>query len=274
MAESAHEPIGSMGNDAPLAVLSEKPQLLYNYFKQLFAQVTNPPIDPIREELVMSTMVFIGNHRNILDETPMHARLVKLKHPILRNVDMERLKKFKEPDFRTTTLPMLFKREGTGKDLEDALHTLCEAAQKATTENYAVIVLSDRDANDEMIPIPALLAVAAVNHHLRKVGVRPAVGLIVETGEAREVMHLALLLGYGATAINPYLALETISDMAESNYWQDGLRAQNAVENYIQSLRMGLLKIMSKMGITATMIKTMATMISTRPKPRLRRKFS
>jgi glutamate synthase domain-containing protein 2/glutamate synthase domain-containing protein 1/glutamate synthase domain-containing protein 3 len=250
MASKGQEPVGSMGNDIPLAVLSEKPQMLYSYFKQLFAQVTNPAIDPIREELVMSTMVFIGNRRDILSETPQHCRLLKLKHPILRNVDIERLKRFRKPDFKTISLPMAFKRNGTGKDLEAALTQLCNAAQKAAQKGNTVIILSDRDLSEKETPIPALLAVAAVNRHLIKTGVRVSVGLIVETGEVREVMHLALLLGYGATAVNPYLTLETITNLVISEYWTETIDSQKAIENYIQALRKGMLKIMSKMGIS------------------------
>ncbi len=250
MAETGHEPVGSMGNDVPLAVLSERPQLLYSYFKQLFAQVTNPPIDPIREELVMSTMVFIGNRGNILTETPEHARLVKLKHPILRDIDIERIKRFRDPDFRAKVLPMSFGRGGLGKDLEAAVTALCRSARAAVEEGYNVLVLSDRDIAADQAPIPALLAVSAVNRYLTDEGVRSFVGLIVETGEAREVMHLALLLGYGATAVNPYLALETIMSMLQNGHWAEGMRPQKVIENYVQALRKGLLKIMSKMGIS------------------------
>ncbi len=250
MAELGHESIGSMGNDTPLAVLSEKPQLLFSYFKQLFAQVTNPPIDPIREDLVMSTMVFIGNRKNILAETPGHCRLVKLKHPILRNVDIERFKSFVRPEFKTKCIDIFFKKDGNGTDLKNALADVCAQAEKAVHDGYTVIILSDRGVIGEKTPIPSLLAVAAVNRHLIVKGLRPSVGLIVETAEAREVMHLALLLGYGATAVNPYLAMETIVDMAESSYWGKKILPQDAVENYVQALRKGLLKIMSKMGIS------------------------
>jgi len=250
MAATGHEPVGSMGTDEPLAVLSEHPQLLYWYFKQMFAQVTNPAIDSIREELVMSLMTFIGNSPNILEETPQQARLVKLRHPVLSNEDLARLRNLHIADFTSVTLPIGFPAGGGGKELEAALDQLCQQAEAAARAGHRILVLSDRDLPDEQAPIPALLAVSAVNQHLIRQGLRTSVGLIVETGEAREVMHLATLLGYGASAVNPYLAFETVADLVLSGRLSKDLSITQALENYIKALCKGLLKIMSKMGIS------------------------
>ncbi len=250
MASRAHEPAGSMGNDTPLAVLSEKPQLLFNYFKQLFAQVTNPPIDPIREELVMSLMTFIGNPANIMNEVPQHARLIKLRHPILSNEDLERLRGLRLPGFRAETLPAGFPAGGTGADLELALDALCRGAEAAVTDGKTILILSDRDLPEAQAPIPALLAVSAVNQHLLRRRLRTGAGLIVESGEPREVMHMALLLGYGATAINPYLAYETVVVLGESKALAGEIGPAKALENYTAAINEGLRKIMSKMGIS------------------------
>lgn len=249
MADNAHEATGSMGNDAALAVLSQKPQLLFAYFKQLFAQVTNPPIDPIREELVMSLMTFIGNQKNILEEKPGLAHLVKLKHPILTNDDIERLRNSQIPTFRVKTFPIGFK-EGNGSSLQSALDQLNKDVETAVNEGITVIVLSDRIIDETEIPIPAMLATASVNSHLVKKGIRTSAGLVIETGEAREVMHFALLLGYGATAINPYLAFETIADLVERKRLNSDISQTKAAENYVKAISKGLLKIMSKMGIS------------------------
>lgn len=250
MAARGHEPVGSMGTDTPLAVLSEKPQLLYAYFKQLFAQVTNPPIDSIREELVMSLMTFIGNPPNILTETPPHSRLVKLRHPILSNEDLERIRTLNLREFSTRTLAIGFPTGGKGPDLAAALDELARQAYAAITEGQRLIVLSDRDLPEGIIPMPALLAVSAVNSHLSQAGVRTSAGLILETGEAREVMHMALLLGYGATAINPYLAFETVAALSLRGHLEPPVGVVQAIEQYIHALGTGLLKIMSKMGIS------------------------
>jgi glutamate synthase (NADPH/NADH) large chain len=250
MASKAHEPVGSMGTDTPLAVLSEKPQLLFSYFKQLFAQVTNPPIDPIREELVMSLMTFIGNPSNILSELPQHARLLKLRHPFLSNEDLERIRGLNLKDFNACTLTMGFPGDGSADGLEEALAQLCVKAEAAVGKGQNLLILSDRDLSEDMAPIPSLLAVSAVNRHLIRQGLRTSVGLIVETGEAREVMHMALLLGYGATAINPYLAFEAIADMALKKELSVELGVAKALENYCAALCEGLRKIMSKMGIS------------------------
>lgn len=249
MAVSGHEPIGSMGADQPLAVLSEKPQLLYWYFKQLFAQVTNPPIDPIREQLVMSLMTFMGTHDNILTELPQHARLVKMHHPFLSNEDLVRIRNLHLGDFRCKELRLGFPLHGNGKKLKNALDKLCSDSIKAVQDGYRFVVLSDRNLLESEAPIPALLAVAAVNRNLINNGLRTSISILLETGEAREVMHMALLLGYGTSAINPYLAYESIADMTLN----DKLKNKNiavSIENYIKALCKGLLKTMSKMGIS------------------------
>ena len=250
MAATGHEPVGSMGSDQPLAVLSEKPQLLYWYFKQIFAQVTNPPIDPYREELVMSLMTFLGNTDDILSESPQHARLVKLQHPILSNEDLQRIRELPHEDFRSVTLKMDFFSRGSGRDLEDALDSLCRQAETAVRSGARIVILSDRDLAGDRAPIPALLATAAVNRHLIGHGLRTRTGLLVETGEAREVMHLALLLGYGASAVNLYLAYEIIADLAVKKQLPVNLPVTRATKNYFVALQKGLLKIMSKMGIS------------------------
>jgi glutamate synthase (NADPH/NADH) large chain len=248
MAETGHEPVGSMGNDAALAVLSARPQLLFAYFRQLFAQVTNPPIDPIREELVMSRMTFIGNRPNILSDNAGHARLVKLPRPVLTDEELHRLESIGEADFRCKRLAMSFPRGGDGEALRLALRALEEAAVSAVEKDgVRMVILSDRDLPDGEAPIPSLLACAAVNKALKEAGLRPQTGLILETGEAREVMHFALLLGYGATAVNPYLALATVSALAPSLPVPDPVKA---AANYIGALDKGLMKIMSKMGIS------------------------
>jgi len=250
MASRGHEPVGSMGADIPLAVFSEKPQLLYSYFRQLFAQVTNPPIDSIREELVMSLMTFIGNPPNILSEAPQNSRLIKLRHPVLSNEDLYRIQTLNMKSFATQTIPIGFPAGGSGKDLEEALSTLCRQAQASVAGGRNVLILSDRNLPDNIAPIPALLAVSAVNQHLIRHELRISSGLILETGEAREVMHLALLLGFGATAVNPYLAFETAAQMALKHELSASIGAVQAVDYYIHALCKGLLKIMSKMGIS------------------------
>ncbi len=248
MAENAQEPVGSMGNDAPLAVLSNRPQLLYSYFKQLFAQVTNPPIDPYRENLVMSLMSFIGREGNLLSESPDHCRQLKLPHPILTNDDLEKLRSLNEGDFRSAVLPMFFGWEG--QYLEKALDELVIEAEKKVDEGHALLILSDRGTDAGRIPIPALLATAAVHHHLVKVGKRQLTGLVLETGEARDVMQFALLIGYGASAINPYMALEIIADLKEQEKLNPDLDLESAIDNYITAAKKGILKIMSKMGVS------------------------
>jgi len=250
MASQGREPTGSMGSDQPLAVLSEKPQLLYWYFKQMFAQVTNPAIDPIREELVMSLMTFMGTPDKILSEVPAHARLVKLRHPILSNEDLARIRTLNLDDFRCKELPIGFPGQGDGKTLEEALDRLCRKAEAAVLEQHRFLMLTDKDLPDHMAPIPALLAVSAVNQHLIRKGLRTSVSILLETGEAREVMHMAVLLGYGASAINPYLAFETVAHLAVRGELEKPMGVAKAVENYVKALCKGLLKVMSKMGIS------------------------
>ena len=250
MAAESSEPVGSMGADQPLAVLSEKPQLLFWYFKQHFAQVTNPAIDPLREELVMSLMTFIGCADNLLTETPRHAHLIKLSHPILSNEDLSRLCSLDEKGFRSTKLKMQFPAGGDGNALADALDRLCLQAREAVEEGHGLLVLSDRNLDPDMAPIPSLLAVAAANRHLVSRRLRTGIGILVESAEAREVMHMALLLGYGASAINPYLAFESVAHLAEKGRLGKVLSPQKAMENYVRALCKGILKIMSKIGIS------------------------
>ncbi len=240
MAETGHEPIGAMGNDAALAALSPKPRSLFDYFHQLFAQVTNPPIDPIREELVMSIMTYIGNQGNILAETPEHARLVKMTRPVLTDDELKRLRNI--PDFPAATLPLFF--EGA---LKSALDKLAADAMDAVKDGAKIIILSDRRQLQEVASgrrrIPSLLAVAAVNKVLSDAGVRPSVGIVVKSGEVREVHHFAVLLGFGATAVNPWLALSTVASIGSAD-------AVKATSNYVSAVCKGLMKIMSKMGIS------------------------
>ncbi len=248
MAENAQEPVGSMGNDAALAVLSVRPQLLYNYFRQLFAQVTNPPIDPYRENLVMSLMSFVGRQGNLLDETPGHCHQLKLSHPVLTNDDIERLKVSNLDSFRVGLVPMVFEpREG---NLEKAVHDLCEQVEKKLDEGHSLVILSDRGVGPDKVPIPALLAASAVHQHLIRKGKRYLAGLVLETGEAREVQHFACLIAYGINAINPYLVFETLADLKRRGHLSAGLTTEGAIENYITAMKKGLLKVMSKMGIS------------------------
>jgi len=250
MASAGHEPVGSMGADEPLAVLSEKPQLLYGYFKQLFAQITNPAIDSYREELVMSLMTFIGSSDNILTESPRHARLVKLNHPILSNDDLARIRDLNLPKFACRTLAIGFPAGGGGNALALALDQLCQKAEGAAMSGCRILILSDRDLQDSAVPMPALLAVSAVNQYLVGRCLRTRIGIILETGEAREVMHMALLLGYGVSAINPYLAFEILAAAAAQDDLDGSIGVAAAIENYTTALCKGLLKIMSKMGIS------------------------
>jgi glutamate synthase domain-containing protein 2/glutamate synthase domain-containing protein 1/glutamate synthase domain-containing protein 3 len=250
MAVEGQEPVGSMGCDTPLACLSDKPQPLFNYFKQLFAQVTNPPIDPIREELVMSLASFIGTERNILAETPQHCHTLKLEHPILTNYDLEKLRRVSWGDFLAATLPTLFRVDGGEKELERALDGLCRRASLAIKNGYTLLILSDRGIDEDYAAIPSLLALTAVHNHLIREKTRTQVALIVESGEPREVMHFALLIGYGASAVNPYLAIETLEDMHRRGRFADGVTFEAALKSYKKSINKGLLKVFSKMGIS------------------------
>jgi len=246
MAAKGEEPIGSMGTDIPLACLSDQPQPLFHYFKQLFAQVTNPPIDPIREEMVMSLTSYIGNERNILDETPLHCHTLKLQHPILTNRDLEKLRRVSQGDFLATTLPMLFPVEEGAKGLERALNQLCRRTSLAIQSGYSLLILSDRGVDQDYAAVPSLLALAAVHNHLVREKSRTQVALVIESGEPREVMHFALLIGYGASAVNPYLALETVATEAGPSPEAQA----KATGNFIKSINKGLLKTFSKMGIS------------------------
>ena len=249
MCTTGAEPINSMGNDTPLAVLSEKPQLLYNYFRQQFAQVTNPPIDPIREELVMSLTEYIGAvGMNILTPNESHCKMVRLNHPILNNTQLDILCNIRYKGFKTVKLPILFDVAKGRQGLQEALATLCKQAEESVNEGVNYIVLSDRDVNAGHAAIPSLLAVSAVHHHLISVGKRVQTALIVESGEIREVMHAALLLGFGASALNPYMAFAIIDKLVNEKEIQ--LDYATAEKKYIKSICKGLFKIMSKMGIS------------------------
>ncbi len=248
MAQSGKEPIGSMGNDAALAVLSEKPQLLFAYFKQLFAQVTNPPIDPIREELVMSLMTYIGNRGNILAETPEHARLIKLRRPVLTDDEMRHLQNFGAKGFHSHVFQCGFAAAGGEAALREALQKLADAAVKSAQAGERILILSDRALPPDMAAIPSLLSCSVVNRALIEANLRPETGIIVQSGEVREIMHFALLLGFGATAINPYLALGSVTALSRSGAID--VDPVTAAGNYINAVDHGLLKIMSKLGIS------------------------
>ena len=249
MCTTGAEPINSMGNDTPLAVLSDKPQLLYNYFRQQFAQVTNPPIDPIREELVMSLTEYIGAvGMNILTPSENHCKMVRLNHPILNNAQLDILCNIRYKGFKTVKLPLLFEVAKGCQGLQQALATLCKQAEESVNEGVNYIVLSDRDVDADHAAIPSLLAVSAVHHHLISVGKRVQTALIVESGEIREVMHAALLLGFGASALNPYMAFAVIDKLVNEKEIQ--LDYATAEKKYIKSVCKGLFKIMSKMGIS------------------------
>ena len=250
MAVKGEEPIGSMGTDTPLACLNDKPQPLFNYFKQLFAQVTNPPIDPIREEMVMSLISYIGTERNILDETPENCHTLKLQHPLLTNRDLEKLRRVSRGDLLAITLPALFRASDGEAGLRSALDELSKRASLAVKSGYTLLILSDRGVDKDYAPIPSLLALAAVHNLLVREETRTLVALIIESGEPREVMHFALLIGYGASAINPYLALETLEDLSARAYFPTGLTPDVAVKHFIKGINKGLLKTFSKMGIS------------------------
>jgi glutamate synthase (NADPH/NADH) large chain len=256
MAADGVEAMGSMGNDTPLAVLSERPQLLYSYFKQLFAQVTNPPVDAIREELIMAVDTSIGPEGNLLEPTPASARQITLPTPVLRNEELEKLRHLNGVNgshgFKTITVPMLFKVRDGGAGLKAGLEELRRRCSEAIAGGHNIIIISDRGHDRELAPIPALLAVAAVQHHLLREGTRTRVGLVVETGEPREVHHFCLLLGYGASAINPYLAFETIHDLVRQGLLAGGdtKKAELAEQKFVKAVGKGVVKVCSKMGIS------------------------
>jgi hypothetical protein len=227
MAEEGKEPIGSMGNDAPHAILSRKPQLLFTYFKQLFAQVTNPAIDPIREECVMSLESFIGPQRNILSETPEHCHKLHVKEPILIDEDLEKIRNIKRNSFRTKTISLLFS-PSSEKNFTKAVDSICKEAEGAIKDGYSFIILSDRGVDKDNAALPSLLATGAVHHHLVRRSLRTQIGIIIESGEPREVHHFALLFGYGADCINPYLSYEALRNMVkDSEIAVDPVKALN-----------------------------------------------
>jgi glutamate synthase (NADPH/NADH) large chain len=253
MARDGDDPVGSMGTDTPLAVLSDKPKLLYNYFKQNFAQVTNPPIDPIREELVMSLVSMIGPRPNLFGHAADAHHRLEVSQPILSNVDLQKVRSISDMDanghgFKTCTLDATWPAEQQEDGLADALDKLCADAAEAVRGEYNILIISDRKVSATRIPIPALLATAAVHHHLIREGLRTSTGLVVETGEAREVHHFCVLAGYGAEAINPYLAFETLEDILVRNKLP--LKSEQLYKNYVKACGKGILKVMSKMGIS------------------------
>ncbi|HSW46754.1 MAG TPA: glutamate synthase-related protein, partial [Phycisphaerae bacterium] len=250
MANDGQEPVGSMGTDTPLAVLSELPQLLYNYFKQLFAQVTNPPLDAIREELVTSNITNIGSEQDLFEETPLHARQLRLEQPILTNDDLLRIRKLDRPGLRARVLPMLFKVSDGGAGLRQAMNELCAAAAGVVADGCTILILSDRGMSAEMAGIPALLAASGVHHHLIREGTRTQCGIVVESGEPREVHHFALLLSYGTGAINPYVAFDTIADLHTHGDLKPAMSLDDAEHHYIKAVNKGVVKVMSKMGIS------------------------
>jgi glutamate synthase domain-containing protein 2/glutamate synthase domain-containing protein 1/glutamate synthase domain-containing protein 3 len=249
MSEQGKEPIGSMGNDVPLAVLSDRPQLLFNYFKQLFAQVTNPPIDPIREEIVMSLETAIGRQRNLLEETEEHCHQLHLKSPIVTDKQLQYIRNLEKPGFQSRTISTLFTSDQTKADTEEALDRVCREAEKAIDEGITFIILSDRGVSKELAPLPILMACGGLHHYLVGKQKRSSVGIICETGEAREVMHMCLLTGYGAGAVNPYMAFDIIDDLLEREIVVENEKGQ-AKKNYVKGLQKGLLKTMSKIGIS------------------------
>ena len=250
MGTDGQEPIGSMGNDTPLAVLSDRPQVLYNYFKQLFAQVTNPPLDAIREEIITSMITTIGSEGNLLDETPEQCRLLRLETPIISNHELEQIKQLNMERLRSRTLSILFPRSEGAEGLRRRLEQLRQEASQAIADGVTILILSDRGVNHENVAIPALLATSNIHHHLIREETRTRCGIVVETGEAREVQHFALLTGYGAGAVNPYLALATLDEMLAERYLPAEFTSKALQKNYIKAATKGLLKVMSKMGIS------------------------
>jgi glutamate synthase (ferredoxin) len=249
MAKNGEEAIGSMGTDTPLAVLSDRAPSLFNYFKQMFAQVTNPPLDAIREELVTSMSTALGPERNLLKPEPESCRMIKVLSPIIDNDDLAKLRHITLPGFRSATLPMAFKVSEGGAGMRRALNDLFEAASMAIKSGANILILSDRQIDKDYAPIPSLLATSGLHHHLVREGLRTKATLIVETGDAREVHHYCLLIGYGASAINPYLAFETLDDMIRQNLLT-GIDHRKAVNHYTKAVKKGVLKVMSKMGIS------------------------
>ncbi|MBX3241414.1 MAG: glutamate synthase large subunit [Chitinophagaceae bacterium] len=250
MAIDGKEPVGSMGTDVPLAVLSDQPQHISSYFKQLFAQVTNPPIDPIRERLVMSLASYVGNNGNLLSEDPRHCHAVSLPQPILTSTELEKLRSIDTGIFQAKTLQCYFRSDGKPGSLKDGIDRLCRYAVDAVEDGFEVIILSDRAIDSDHAAIPSLLAVSSVHHHLIRKGLRGQVGIVVEAGDVWEVHHFACLIGFGATAINPYLALATIRTMKATGKWETEQEWETLRKNYVKAVCDGLLKVFSKMGIS------------------------
>jgi len=249
MAKDGIDPIGAMGTDIPLAVLSDKPQLLYNYFKQLFAQVTNPPIDAIREEIITSTETMMGSEGNLINPAPESCRQIKIKNPIIDNYELEKLRHIDKSGFKSVTLPILYNVKEGGKSLEKAMEDLFANADSAISNGANILILSDRGINADNAAIPALLAVSGLHHHLIRKGTRTLVSIVLESGEPREVHHFCVLIGYGASAVNPYLAIESIEHMIEQGLLPNMSR-EDAVHNYLKACKKGIVKVLSKMGIS------------------------
>ncbi|OQX29326.1 MAG: glutamate synthase large subunit [Spirochaeta sp. LUC14_002_19_P3] len=250
MAVNGQEPVGSMGNDSPLPVLSERPVLLYDFFRQHFAQVTNPPIDPYRENLVMSLMSFVGRERNLLGETPAHCRQLTLAHPVLTNDDIKYLRKMKLSNFSVASVSLLSPANTVEGGMENRLKDLCTEVESEIDRGASLLIISDRGVDREFAAIPALLAISTVHHYLVRVGKRHLAGLILESGEVREVHHFAVLVGFGCSGINPYLVFETLSELWHRGLLPENISLENAMEHYITAVKKGLLKVMSKMGIS------------------------
>lgn len=250
MALDGKEPIGSMGTDTPLAVLSDQPQHLSSYFKQLFAQVTNPPIDPIRERMVMSLATFVGNNGNLLEEDPMHCHTVALKQPILTSSDLEKIRSIDTGKFQAKTIQIYFRADGKPGSLKAGLDRICRYAEDSVRDGFEVLILCDRAVDSDHAAIPSLLATAAVHHHLIRKGLRGEVGIVVEAGDVWEVHHFACLVAFGATAINPYLALASIRNMKVNGKLETELEWEALRKNYVKAVCDGLLKVFSKMGIS------------------------
>ena len=249
MALTGADPVGSMGTDVPLAVMSEQSPVLFHYFRQRFAQVSNPPLDSIREELVTSTRAMIGRELNLFDETPEHCRQLTVKEPFITNSDLEKIREIDENGIRSRTLSMLFGPEERG-GLKSAMDRLCRQASQAIEEGYSILILSDRGVDSDHAPIPSLLATAGVHHHLIREGTRTRCGLVVESGEPRDIAHLALLIGYGAGAINPYMVFESMDNMIRESYFLTDINYKTAENNFLKAAHKGVVKIMAKMGIS------------------------
>src|SRR4029077_15850875 len=250
MVNTGQEPVGSMGNDTPLAVLSDRPLPLFNYFKQLFAQVTNPPIDPIREQALMSREQSRGAGGNLPEQGPAQAKRLEMPHPVLTNHDLETLRHVTQRQFPAETISIVFHRDLGAAGLVAGIERICRLASQQIEAGATVLILSDRHIDASHVPIPSLLATAAVHHHLVREQTRTGVGLVIETGEVREVMHLALLIGYGAEAVNPYLAFETIADLARRDLLPPTVDPARAEDLYVQALVKGLRKTIARMGIS------------------------